>query len=82
MEQVIDILGWLGSVEVLLAFGLNTWQKIKSNSFSYLILNITGSIFLVIYSYFHHAFANTFVNLVWALVAIVAVGKIFWKRKS
>jgi hypothetical protein len=76
MEFLIDVMGWVGSIEVLAAFGLNTWQKIKSDSISYLVLNITGSIFLIIYSYYHHAFANTFVNLVWAVVAVVALGKI------
>ena len=73
MKLLIDILGWLGSVEVLLAFGLNTYQKIKSNSTLYLALNLSGSVCLIIYSFYYGAFANTFVNVVWAVVAIGAL---------
>ena len=73
METLINILGWLGSLEVLLAFGLNTYQKIKSDSGWYLFLNLTGSIFLIIYSFYYSAYANTFVNVIWAMVAVAAI---------
>ncbi len=76
MKLLIDILGWVGSIEVLLAFGLNTYQKIKSNSLTYLLLNLTGGIFLIIYSFYYGAFANTFINVVWALVALAALAKL------
>lgn len=75
MKLLIDVLGWLGSVEVLLAFGLNTYQKIKSDSALYLVLNLTGGICLIMYSFYYGAFANTFINVVWALVAIIALAK-------
>lgn len=83
MEKLINIIGWLGSFEVLLAFGLNTYQRIDSKSISYLLLNLTGGIFLIIYSYYYGAFANTFINVVWVLVAITALGKmVLIKPKS
>ena len=81
MELVINILGWLGSVEVLVAFGLNTYQKIKSDSLAYITLNLTGGIFLVIYSFYYHAFANTFINVVWVAVAVGAIVKLGLQRK-
>ena len=76
MEMIIDILGWIGSVEVLLAYGLNTYQKIKSDSAVYTLLNLTGGIFLIIYSFYYAAYANTFINVVWAIVAIIALFKL------
>jgi hypothetical protein len=75
VELLIDILGWIGSVEVLLAYGLNTYQKIKSDSPGYFLLNLTGGIFLIIYSTYYAAYANTFINVVWATVAIIALVK-------
>lgn len=72
MELLIDILGWGGSILVLVAFGLNTYQKMRSDSVTYLILNLLGSIFLIIYSYYYHAYANSFINLVWAIVSLFA----------
>ena len=74
--MLIDILGWIGSVEVLLAYGLNTYQKIKSDSIAYILLNLTGGIFLIIYSFYYAAYANTFINVVWVIVALIALVKL------
>jgi hypothetical protein len=69
----IDILGWIGSVSILAAYGLNTYQKIKSDSLLFYSLNIIGGIFLVIYSVSKEAYPNMFINVVWVMIAIPAV---------
>ena len=79
MELTIDILGWLGSVEVILAYALSSYQRIKSNSWTFLLLNFTGGIFLIIYSKYYSAYANTFINLVWVIIAIPAMIKLIRK---
>ena len=48
MKLIVDILGWIGSVAVIAAYGLNSYQKIKSDSYLFLILNLVGGIFLII----------------------------------
>jgi hypothetical protein len=78
---LITILGWIGSVEVLLAYGLNVANRLKSNSLTYILLNLTGGIFLIIYTIYLKAFANTFINVVWAVVAVVALVKILLSKK-
>lgn len=82
IEWVIDILGWIGSVAVLLAYGLNSYQKIKSNSWSFLILNIAGGIFLTIYTIYKEAYANTFINIVWVIIAIPALIKLLSRART
>ena len=47
---LIDVLGWVGSIAILAAYGLNSYQLIKSNSILFYSLNIVGGIFLIIYS--------------------------------
>lgn len=79
MEILINIAGWIGSIEILAAYGLNSYQKITSGSLVFLILNFTGGLFLAVYSYYHGAFANTFLNLVWLIIAIPPLLK-FIKR--
>lgn len=79
MEWIIDILGWIGSIEVLVAYGLNSYQKIRSDSRLFLFLNITGGIFLIIYTIYKGAYANTFINVAWVLIALPAVFKLFAK---
>jgi hypothetical protein len=80
MELVIDILGWVGSVEVVAAYGLNSYQKIKSDSLIFQVLNLTGAIFLIINSIYKEAYPFTFINTVWSVIAIVAIVGILKKK--
>ncbi|SKC57772.1 CBU_0592 family membrane protein [Ohtaekwangia koreensis] len=81
METLIEILGWIGSVEVVIAYGLNSYQKIKSDSPLFYALNITGGLLLIVYSIFKGAYANTFINVVWVFIAVPAVIKTLRKSK-
>jgi hypothetical protein len=80
MKILINIIGWIGSFEVLIAYGLNTYQKIRSNSLAFYLLNITGGFFLVIYTIYKEAYASTFVNVIWVLIALPAIYKIIQKK--
>ena len=81
MELLIDILGWVGSVEVVAAYGLNSYQKIKSDSLTFQLLNLTGSAFLIVNSLYKEAYPFTFINLVWAVIALVAIIGIVKKKQ-
>jgi hypothetical protein len=82
MKLLIDILGWIGSVLLIAAYALNSYQKIKSDSYTFLSLNIIAGIFLIIYSWYYTAFANTFINIVWVIIAVPALIKVFRKSKT
>jgi hypothetical protein len=81
MTLLIDIAGWLGSVFILLAYGLNSYKKIESNSMKFYLLNFFGGILLIIYSTYKEAFANTFINIVWVLIAIPAIVNLVRSKK-
>lgn len=76
MEILINILGWAGSASLLLGYGLNSYQKIKSDSIIFLLLNIIGGVFLIIYTAYLHAYANTMLNIIWVIIAIPAIFKV------
>jgi hypothetical protein len=82
MSDWYDILGWIGSILVLVAFGLNSYEKVKADSWSYILLNLVGGILLIIYSTYKGAYANTFINVAWVLVALTAILKMVVKKKS
>jgi hypothetical protein len=82
MELLIDILGWIGSIEVIAAYALNSYQKIKSDSIAFQLLNLTGAIFLIINSIYKQAYPFTFINTVWSVIAIVAIVGITRKRTN
>lgn len=76
MKLLIDILGWVGSVEVILAYGLNSYQKIKSDSVLFQVLNLTGAAFLIVNTIYYGAYPSTFINIVWVVIAVVALFRI------
>jgi hypothetical protein len=82
MELVINILGWIGSIAVVAAYGLNSYQKIKSDSIAFQLLNLTGAILLIINSIYKQAYPFTFINSVWSVIAIAAIVGIIRKRSS
>lgn len=76
MQLLVNILGWSGSIMVIAAYGLNSYQRISSDSVVFLLLNLIGGMMLIIYSAYFSAFANTFINVVWVIIAVPAL----WKR--
>jgi hypothetical protein len=48
---------------------------LTSDSVPYYVLNITGSSLLIINTLYHHAIPSMAVNVVWVLIAIVAIFK-------
>ncbi len=82
MNLLIEILGWIGSVEVIVAYALNSYQKIKSDSLAFQLLNLTGALFLIINSIYKEAYPFTFINTVWSIIAIAAIIGIVRKKKN
>lgn len=73
MELIIEIVGWIGAVEILLAYGLNSFQRIDSNSLLFYLLNLTGGICFVIYTIHKGANASALVNVIWVIIAVVGL---------
>jgi hypothetical protein len=82
MKFLIDLIGWIGSVEVIAAYGLNSYQKIKSDSIYFQVLNLTGGVFLIINTIYYHAYPSAFINVVWVIIATIAIARMFLKTKS
>ena len=79
MEVWITAMGWIGSVAVIAAYALNSLQKIKSDSLLFQVLNLTGAVLLIINSVFKEAYPFTFINTVWAVIAVVAIVRMMRK---
>lgn len=71
----IDIIGWIGSFEVIVAYALISQQKIKGDSHFYQWLNLTGAIFLIVNTVFYGAWPSAFINIVWVGIAVHALLK-------
>lgn len=76
-KYLFEIIGWSGAVFSLLAYSLNSLNLIVSQSKEYLAMNVIGCFFLIIYTYYKKAYANSVLNTIWLLMTIVALIKIY-----
>jgi len=68
-----DAIGWLGAVFLLAAYAMISSKKLEADSMTYQLLNIIGSVFLVANTIFYRAYPSSFVNVIWAGIAIFSI---------
>ena len=79
MEHVI---GFAGTIMVLLAYLLLSVKKISAESLGYQGLNFVGAVLLIIYAVILSAWASLLLNGVWALIALFALVKVVLALKN
>jgi hypothetical protein len=72
----VELIGWTGAAFSLSAYSLNSLAMISSQSLTYLLMNIIGCFFLIIYTFSKKAYANSVLNTIWLLMTVVALIKI------
>jgi hypothetical protein len=80
MRLFIDVIGWIGSFEVILAYFLISNGRLDAGSTFYQWLNLTGAVFLIINTIYYGSYPSTFINVVWVVIAIQALVKHYRKR--
>ena len=74
MENLfIEIIGWVGAGFLLSAYALNSYGRIASNSLTYQILNMIGSICLIANTIYHNALPSTLINVIWIVIGTIAI---------
>lgn len=73
----MEVIGWSGALASLSAFSLNSLNVIGSQSIQYLVLNILGCGFLIVYAFFKKAHASWVLNSIWLLMTIVALVRVY-----
>ena len=79
--MIFDIFGWIGMVLVLVAYGLLSTNKIPNGKI-YQILNIIAAIFMAIGLLPKNAWFSFTLQIVWALIGIIAIVKIIKNEKK
>lgn len=69
----IEVVGWIGTLAVLLAYLLVSTKKLTASSIQFQILNLFGAIGIIINSAFHRAIPSVALNIVWLLIALYAL---------
>ena len=79
--MLFDIFGWIGMILVLIAYGLLSTNKIKQGKL-YQILNLLAAIFMAIGLLPKNAWFSFTLQVVWGLIAIIAIIKIVKEEKN
>ncbi|HCC04681.1 TPA: hypothetical protein DEP58_00045 [Patescibacteria group bacterium] len=71
-----EIVGWYGTIAIVLAYALLSFNVIVSDSLMYQLLNATGAVGVMYISFKKKAYQPGVLNMVWTAIAIVAIIKI------
>jgi hypothetical protein len=77
-KVAIDLIGWLGALLLLAAYGAVSFRKLRPESMLYQLANALGSCCLIVNTLYYRAFPSAFVNFVWIGIAISAG----WRLRS
>jgi len=73
----IEAFGWYGTIAIMLAYALNSFSVVASDSLVYQVLNGTGAVGIVLVSYIKGAYQPAALNAVWTVIAVAAIVKMF-----
>jgi hypothetical protein len=77
--MIFEIIGWIGTLAILVAYLLNSTKKLSVDDKRYQILNIVGAIGIIINSGIHRAIPSVGLNTVWLLIGIYGLLKVVKK---
>lgn len=73
---LIEAIGWYGAVAIVGAYALNSFGILAATDIGYQALNATGALGIVIHSFSKKDYQPGVLNLIWTIVAVVAIVKI------
>jgi hypothetical protein len=72
-SKLITLFGWYGAIALLSAYGMIVFGSITTNNIWYHILNLSGALGITVVSFHKRAYPPAVLNLVYTLVALVAI---------
>lgn len=76
-----DVIGWIGTVLVLIAYLLLSTNKINNGKI-YQILNLFASLFMAIGLLPKNAWFSFALQIIWGIIAIIALIKMVNKKEN
>ena len=71
-----EIIGWVGMVLIVCAYASVSFNILDPQSSSYQIMNLVGALGIVYISFKRRAYPPGVLNIIWALIALVAIIRI------
>jgi len=80
--MIIDVLGWIGSILLIVAYYRNSRNTMSAQSISYQLLNVVGSLFLIINTFYYGAYPSGVVNIIWVFIGLHYLTRNYKNEKS
>lgn len=75
MQKLIELFGWYGTVAIVTAYALVSFSVLQPTDIAYQLLNGTGALGIVLVSLHKRAYQPGMLNIVWTIIAAVAIIK-------
>jgi hypothetical protein len=73
IQVFFNLVGWYGAVAVLGGYVLISFSVLQPLDLTYQLLNLSGSIGLGLICYYKRTYQPLFVNIVWGIIALLAI---------
>ncbi len=78
MNLAIDIIGWIGAILILGAYGLLSSGRLTSNSRLFQWMNIVGAVGFIINSGWKEAYPSAALNVAWVGIGLATL----WRMRN
>lgn len=78
-NKMIEIIGWYGTVAIVGAYALSSFNIISSQAALYQFLNVTGAMGIVAVSLRKKVYQPAVLNIIWTIIGAVALLRIIFK---
>lgn len=72
-KRLIQFVGWYGVAAIILAYLLNSFSVVDSDSLSYQLLNLSGALGLITEAASKKDAQPVVLNIVWSAIALIAI---------
>ncbi|MEU6710587.1 hypothetical protein ABZ897_03820 [Nonomuraea sp. NPDC046802] len=76
MDLLLSAVGWIGAALLLTGYALVSSSRLSADGVAYQLVNLAGSLGLMINSAYSAAWPSVGLNLVWAAIGVVALVKL------
>lgn len=72
-KYIEEIIGWYGTIAIVFAYALTSFDVLSTTSLVYQLLNGTGALGIVYISLKKKAYQPGVLNIIWAVIALIAI---------
>ena len=82
LDILMEVVGWIGAVLILGGYALLTAEKVNAKSVSYQAMNVVGATGFIANGVWNDAWPSAVLNIIWVGIGVVALIRIFGKRRA